>query len=345
MDAIEKLASADDAYAPVTASDARLFDAAMAACDAWHRARNPRYARLWTDGARPVVPVGVFKREDLATAVYGAGAWLSTSGTSSGARTRVFFDEASMRRIERAMMQVFRRNGLVERKPARFLLLSPDPSRAAHAGYATAFLKFTACAPAAEVVFAVDDAGVLRPEVAWGALRRWAPEPVPIFVFGLTVHLEGLALSGDAPLQLSAPIRGLTGGGWKGVTQRLSRPEIVARLRALLRAPSVDIRDVFGLTEHALHYVSCAEGRFHVPKYSRFEIVDAAGRAAAPGERGLIRLLNPFFASLPSHDLLTEDEGTWGAGCACGETLPYLQFLGRVSSAAGTCAMSASGRS
>ncbi|RIX48273.1 MAG: hypothetical protein D3M94_05115 [Rhodocyclales bacterium GT-UBC] len=338
---IDQLSLLDDPYAG--AADDALFNAAMAEADAWHRARNPAYAALWEGEQRPLIPVGLFKRCELGTPVEGEGVWLSSSGTGKNGPASVFFDAASMRRIEAGMRQIFYRQGMVSQHPARFLLLSPDPRRAPQAGYATSFLRFTACAPSADIVFAVDDSGRFQPELAWETLARWAKDGDFCFIFGLTVHFEYLALSApQTPLPFRNMVRGLTGGGWKGMTRKMDRPQIMARLgEALGGAAKVDIRDIFGMTEHPLHYISCPHGRFHIPRYSRLEIVRADGAPAAPGESGLIRLQNPFFASLPSHDLLSEDLGRMGSGCACGKARPWLEFLGRASDPSATCAAQA----
>jgi hypothetical protein len=360
--AIDRLLAEPEPYSAIGAADDARFADAMAAADAWHRARNPRYARLWVGDTRPVLPVSLFKQVDLATPLEVDGTWLSSSGTSSGRGTAVYFDELTMRRIRAAMTQVFLAHRFFDMTPARFLLLSPDPARGTHPGYATTFEKFTGCAPVAERVFAVDDTGKLQPGVALEALRRWAPSPAPIFMFGLTVYFEQLALAiaspGSAgarsnaqrcgvsiePLELAGSIRGLTGGGWKGLVQQLGRDQIVARLTAALRTPSLDLRDLFGLTEHPIHYISCTLGRFHVPKLARFTVVAADGSALPAGEPGLLRLQSPLIASLPSHDLLTEDRAAWGERCPCGSPLPFFVFLGRVAPATGTCAATAVGQ-
>lgn len=344
MSHIEQLSQIADPYAESAADDEHLFAAAMAEADAWHRARNPAYAALWQGEQRPLIPVGLFKRIALGTPVEGEGLWLSSSGTGQKGPASVFFDAASMARIERGMRQIFYHQGVVSPVPARFLLLSPDPRRAPQPGYATSFLRFTACAPGGETVFAVDDAGRFLPELAWETLARWVAEPVPVFLFGLTVHFEHLALSAPAAaLDSNTVVRGLTGGGWKGMTRQLERPAIMARLAGALGGEAaVDIRDIFGMTEHPLHYISCPQGRFHIPRYSRLQVVGADGTPAPAGESGLIRLQNPFFASLPSHDLLSEDMGRMGTGCACGSPRPWLEFLGRASAPTATCAWQAS---
>jgi hypothetical protein len=347
MSPIEHLSLMTAPYAESAAEDDSLFASAMAEADAWHRERNPAYAALWQGDQRPTIPVGLFKRIALSTPVGGDGLWLSSSGTGQKGAASVFFDAASMTRIERGMRHIFHQQGLVSVQPARFLLLSPDPRRAPHPGYATSFLRFTACAPVAEMAFAVDDRGQFLPEFAWETLARWIATPEPVFLFGLTVHFEHLALSAPTnPCPSKATVRGLTGGGWKGMTRQLDRPQIVARLARALGGESgdnvaVDIRDIFGMTEHPLHYVSCAQGRFHIPRYSRLDVVAADGAPAGFGNAGLIRLQNPFFASLPSHDLLSEDLGRMGLGCACGNARPWLEFLGRSGDPAATCAWQA----
>ncbi|ATE59688.1 LuxE/PaaK family acyltransferase [Thauera sinica] len=342
---IEQLSLLADPYAASTADDEVLFGAAMAEADNWHRARNPAYAALWQGEQRPRMPVGLFKRVALHTPVEGDGVWLSSSGTGQQGAASLYFDTSSMARIERGMRQIFYHQGMISAQPARFLLLSPDPRRSPQPGYATSFLRFTACAPSSELIFAVDDAGRFLPDLAWETLTRWVAAPIPIFIFGLTVHFEHLALSAPStPRTSNTQVRGLTGGGWKGMTRQLDRPEILARLAGVLGGgAAVDIRDIFGMTEHPLHYISCAHGRFHIPRYSRLEVVAADGASAPAGETGLIRLQNPFFASLPSHDLLSEDMGRMESGCACGSLRPWLEFLGRAGDSAATCAWQAGG--
>lgn len=342
VSAIDALAGMGAPYTSVSSADEELFTRAMLECDNWHRQRNANYQRLWSAQSRPMTPVGLFKRTDLGTPLDAPGNWLESSGTGSSGKTRVFFDEPSLARIKRAMFQMFLLNRFVDMAPANFLLLSPSPDDAGALGYATAFEKFTACAPVKERVYAVSASGSFEPERAWQALQRWSQEKSPIFIFGLTVFFERLVLAGAAPLAPLGTVKALTGGGWKGMEKQLSRPETVARLQELLPAPVCEVRDLYGMTEHPLHYLSCALGRFHIPKYSRFSILDSVGEDLPAGQSGLIRLRNPFFAALPSHDLLTEDLGQWGQGCACECPLPFIEFMGRVSEATGTCAHSAS---
>lgn len=338
MTAIDTLLNLSAPYAPLEDGDAALFERAMAEADDWHRDRNARYAALWSEAQRPLIPVDLFKHTDLSTPVPGPGMWLGSSGTSSGQATRVFFDTISLARIEHGMRHIFASADLPETRPSRFLLLSPDPAASDAPGYATSFARYTACAPVAECVFAVDAAGRFDAEAAWATLRRWGQDPAPIYLFGLTVWFEQLAIHAPASLPVAGAVKGLTGGGWKGMVGTLERPQIMDRLRRCFGSDAVDIRDIFGLTEHPLHYIACPHGHFHLPRYSRFEILGTDGLPVTDGEAGLIRLQNPFFASLPAHDVLTADLGRRGRDCACGSALPYLAFVGRAGAVDDICA-------
>lgn len=315
-----------------------LFDVAMNYADQWHRQHNANYEKLWLAEPKPLIPVGLFKSLDLATQTDSDGMWLTSSGTGKKGKAAVFFDNLSLKRIETGMVQIFLHNQLISTTPARFLLLSPDPAKGDHAGFATAFLKFTQCAPIHELVFTVSPEGVFDSELAWATLKRWADDDAPIYIFGLTLYFEHLCLSRPDTFVLKGNVRGLSGGGWKGMTKQLERPQIVQGLKETLNAPLVDIRDIYGMTEHPLHYISCPEGHFHIPAFSRFSIINEQGEPAPENHVGFIALESPLFASIPSQRLLTQDLGSWGKQCDCGHPLPFLRYIGRATSPEGTCA-------
>lgn len=315
-----------------------LFNTAMDYADQWHRQHNANYEKLWASEPKPLIPVGLFKSLDLATQTDSDGMWLTSSGTGKQGKTAVFFDNLSLKRIETGMVQIFLHNQLISPTPARFLLLSPDPAKGDHAGFATAFLKFTQCAPIHELVFTVSPEGIFDSELAWSTLKRWAEDDAPIYIFGLTLYFEYLCLSRPDAFTLKGSVRGLSGGGWKGMTKQLERPQIVQGLKETLNAPLVDIRDIYGMTEHPLHYISCPEGHFHIPAFSRFSIIDEQGEPAPENHVGFIALESPLFASIPSQRLLTQDLGSWGKQCNCGHPLPFLRYIGRATSPEGTCA-------
>lgn len=336
---VDQLASFPNPYAPITEVEQSLFSQAMQEADIWHKTHNESYAKLWGNEInRPVIPVALFKQVDLTTPVEGEGLWLQSSGTSQRNATKVFFDQASLARMEKAIFNIFIANGMFSQQPARFLLLSPDPRKGNFPGYASSFLKFTAAAPIQELVFAVNEQGIFDVQMAIATLVRWSHEEIPIFIFGLTVFFEQLASALTNEIHFKGTIKGITGGGWKGLTKTMERPEIINKLQQHLVTSHLDIRDIFGLTEHPIQYLSCPLGHFHQVIYSRMLIIGADGKTLAKSEEGLIRLQNPFYASLPAQDILTEDSGYLADNCICGNPHPYLHYLGRVTGMQGICA-------
>lgn len=87
---IDRLANLESPYSPVDASLNGIFLSAMKEADEWHIQRNQAYARLYEAHPQPDIPVSLFKSADLATPVIDEGQWLTSSGTGSGQKTRVF---------------------------------------------------------------------------------------------------------------------------------------------------------------------------------------------------------------------------------------------------------------
>ncbi len=93
----------------------------------------------------------------------------------------------------------------------------------------------------------------------------------------------------------------------------------------------LDLRDNYGSTEAFLAF-QCPEGSYHVnAEHVLIEIVDEAGRAAAPGEIGkvLVTTLENYLMPLVRYEIGDYAIAARG-GCACGRTLPLLgRVLGR----------------
>jgi hypothetical protein len=338
--AIERLSQLSDPYTQKSPEEEVLFQEAMEECHQWQKKTHRAYAQLAQTGA-PMIPVALLKQLLTSESPSGIeGTSLSSSGTQ-GNPSHVYFDTESLQRIVKAQFHIFGRYGFPSRTPTCFLLLSPDPRAGSFPGYAYAFDKMTECAPSAEKIFAVDAQQHFDPERALQALKRYAQGTHPVYLFGLTAFFEQMILALKTPLSFKAPVKAITGGGWKGLLQTLTREEMVLRFQEKFQSPSTVIHNLYGMTEHPLHYLSCKEEHFHLPKYSRFYIMGSQGEPLEAHQEGLIRLQNPFFKYCPSQDLLTEDLGYWGTNCPCGEPLPYLHFLSRLSTLQGTCAFKA----
>jgi len=85
------------------------------------------------------------------------------------------------------------------------------------------------------------------------------------------------------------------------------------------------------MAEHSAPYFECREHRFHVAVFNKLIIRDPETMEPLPkGEQGLMELITPFNAMMPTLALLTTDWAIEDAApCPCGYNAPTFTLLGR----------------
>lgn len=297
--AIEQLADIPAPYSAVTPSTETRYQQALTQADNYHREHNPVYARLYNACPSPVIPAGLFNNICLA---------IQTDDKNTG-------------HTQRAMKTILRESGLICATPSRFLLLSDGLTTAARDGDTAMFPGLTLFAPVKECICTVSADGGTDAAQAWSVLKRWAEESDPVYIFGLTHHMERLAQHCPEPFVLKGTVKGLTGRG-----QHTDRQAVEGKLQLTLRAASTDLREIYGVPEHPLHYISCKEGYFHIPAFARFALIGEDGNPAPPGKCGLLQLETPLLNRLSAQRLLTMDVCEQGTGCPCGCVLPRIHY-------------------
>jgi len=173
-----------------------------------------------------------------------------------------------------------------------------------------------------------------RRESVYERLRSYVDQGLPVrlsgipsFVFEFLDEVER-----RGPVQLPPGSFMFTGGGWKAAEDKqVSREAFRARVTALLGLPDDRIRDGYGMAEHSAPYLDCDHHRFHVPVYNRVLVRDPRTMAVLPpGQPGLLELVTPFNAMMPTLALLTTDMGMIDAEpCPCSRRSPTFTLLGR----------------
>ncbi|WP_230059504.1 hypothetical protein [Morganella morganii] len=300
---IEQFADNPSPCAPLTPSAETRYLKAMAQTDHYHRRYNPSYALLDEAEPAPVIPASLFR-----------------SGCPATHTDTKYADMA-----ERAMASLLRLSGLTSTRPARFLLLTP-PQPAGYKEYDTPqFPELTQFAPVKECVTAVFADGQPNTMLAWAVLMEWAQHSDPVYIVAAAHHAARFAQNSPAPFTLKGEIRILSSHG------RRSHCRMIAdKLPEILQAPSVIIREIYSTPAHPLHYISCREGYFHIPQFSRFMLISEDGSPAAADKSGLLQLNTPLLTPLPAQRLLTTDICEQGTGCACGSTLPWISYCGSI---------------
>jgi len=323
-----------------------LFVSALREITRWHLDRNPVYRdycrALSFDLERdlhhpedlPPLSADVFKSYDLTTLRQVDYFTVSSSGTG-GRRTTIPLDLETVMRMWAMGEASFEEEGLATEVPVDYVVLAPDPALSPDHGNAHFFAALMEAAPARETVFAlVPDAGGLRldTEAAGRKIERSAAAGRVVRIIGLPSLIARLAETFESgPVRLDLESLVLTGGGWKKKTRgALPKESFRALVGRAWGVPSHRVRDLYGMTEHAVHYVECREHRFHAPVYSRVRVVDPlSGAVVENGREGVLHLLNPGFTTLPFQSLRTADVGRGADPCPCGRRAPAFEVVGR----------------
>lgn len=332
-------------YEPSPERDA-LFVSSLREITRWHLDRNALYRdycrALSFDLERdlqhpddlPPLSADVFKSYDLTTLRHVNFFTVSSSGTG-GSRTTIPLDLETVMRMWAMGEASFEEEGLAADKPVDYVVLAPDPALSPDHGNAHFFAALMEAAPARETLFAlVPDARGLRldTEAAGRKIDRSATSGRVVRVIGLPSLIARLAETFESgPVQLDPESLVLTGGGWKKETRgALSKESFRALVERAWGVPSHRVRDLYGMTEHAVHYLECREHRFHAPVYSRVRVVDPlSGAAVENGRDGVLHLLNPGFTTMPFQSLRTADVGRTADPCPCGRRAPAFEVVGR----------------
>jgi Acyl-protein synthetase, LuxE len=336
-------------YEPSAARDA-LFVEAVRENTRWHLDRNPAY-RMFCEYRHfdldrdlqsiqdldrlPALGADVVKTCNLVTLRHVNYFTVASSGTG-GRPTTIPLDLETVLRMWTMGEASFAEEGLRSEEPVDYAILAPDPQWASGHGNAQFFHALTEAAPAREVVYGLvlDDKGSWRVDLARAAdhLTRWAAAGRPVRVLGvpaLVVKLAERFVGG--PIRLADDSLVLTGTGWKkDVHMALPKADVRALLQQVWGVSPERIRDLYGMTEHAVHYLECRAHRFHAPVFARARVVDPlTGVAVQDGREGVLHLVNPGFTTLPVQSLVTSDVGrAWGA-CGCGRRTPSFEIIGR----------------
>lgn len=152
---------------------------------------------------------------------------------------------------------------------------------------------------------------------------------MPAFLFEF---VEWMRATNQRPFSFPAHSWIITGGGWKAAEdKKVTRETFRVLCHEAFGIPPAFQRDAYGMAEHCAPYYECREHRLHVPVYNRVIIRDPVTLDVLPnGQVGLMELVTPFNAMMPTLAILTTDYGRIHAeACGCGWRSPTFEILGR----------------
>mgnify|MGYP000247649701 CR=1 FL=1 len=354
-----------DAFSHCAENDVR-FVAAMREMIGWHRHHSRIYdgicrqygfeaeqvRRIEDVFTIPHIIVSAFKERKILSLPEDQITRTFTSSGTGGQVSQINWDAVSERRQEGMRRDIIATYGLLNpEQRVNYIVFNFEPKVAGTKGAAYSDLKYTEFAPAAEIFWAIqgDDCGEpqFKLEATVAKLRDFERQGLPIRLIGFPAfttftlkHLEEQKLTFRFPPESAM----ILGGGWKTHSgAAIPFEEFAALSKRVLGIPKARIRDVYGMVEHGVPYITCEENHFHVPIYSRACAVDPGTLDILPlGEKGMLKFVTPYIRSVPAISVLSTDIGEVRQGCACGRPGTYLVLRGRggVQKYAG-CAISA----
>ena len=262
---------------------------------------------------------------------------LTSSGTR-GQKTQIWFDGASLARVQAQLDGLWDQEGLRSELPTNYLNFIYDPDEARDLGISFSVKNEQRFTPVAESYFTVhkdaERKWQFQKDETIARLRRYAEDGKPVRLLGIPSFIFELiqVLGDESPILLPPGSYMLTGGGWKAAEDKSVTREAFRKLvTEKLGIRDENMRDSFGMAEHSAPYIECRLHRFHVPVYNRVFVRSPENlEVLPPGKVGLLEFLTPYNAMMPNLAILSTDLGYLATEpCGCGWESPVFFLVGR----------------
>ena len=310
----------------------------------WHLKGCPAFRAMWPDFSvansleeLPFVHVGAFKHIALQTNGEGiTHQRVLKSSSTSGVSSQIPLDTRSGELQARASVAVLKDLVGKEKRP----LLVTDSARSLMqrgevSARVTAAMSLRPLSTEMHFLLASAD----NPDsLNWALVESLCAKSPRFLVYGFTWILwkgwvdSAIPESAKAALARTQ-IHFVHSGGWKKLeTLKVDRQTFDGGLLGLV-AEGSRVVDFYGLVEQVgMIYPLCEAGFRHMPRWGAVIARDPwTLDPLAPGQEGMLQLMNPLAYGAPYHSVLTEDMGcVLEADCPCGRDGQRFQLLGRM---------------
>lgn len=283
----------------------------------------------------PFTMVHLFKEHEFHSVPMSEIVLTLTSSGTGGQKSVQFLSEKSLSNVKSLAYSIHKKLGMTSSQKYNYLCFTYDPQVAKDLGTAFTDELLTSFTQKDEVYYAIEwneDLGEfkLNEEGVLEALERFAKSPYPCRILGFPALLYNLITEHHVKIDLGKDSWLQTGGGWKNYQDKeISKLDFRKFIKDHLGIPEANQRDLFGMVEHGIPYVDCAQGKLHIPNFSRVFIRDPKTLEILPeGEVGLAHFLCSYNFSYPAMSLLTTDYARLGR-CDCGLGGDVLELQGR----------------
>lgn len=262
----------------------------------------------------PFMHVDLFKSAHFQSCTNEEIALTLTSSGTGGQKSQMILDADSLSNVKAVAYQVYDELGVVDDKIYNYLCFTYDPAIANDLGTAFTDELLTSFTQKAEVFYTFQHNGsefIFEKEKTIAKLKEFASSNHPTRILGFPAFLYELIREFDINLDLGKSSWLLTGGGWKGQQEKeIPKQEFKNLILEKLGIPVENIRDLFGMVEHGIPYVECAQGKFRISNHARVIVRDHKTLKALPyGEVGILQFICAYNSSYPSFSYLSTDKG------------------------------------
>ncbi len=266
----------------------------------------------------------------------------------------MFFDAWTIGSAQEMVAKIFKHYDWISDKPVNYLLYTYETEADSKLGtaYTDHFLASFAPTQNVEIALKLGQSGSHRFDLhgTIKALEKFNEEKLPVRIFGFPAFFHATLVEMDRRnirLNLDDESLVFLGGGWKGLAdQQVDKRETYKLATKVLGIPDHRLRDGFGSVEHCIPYVECENHEFHIPVWSRVEILDVKTRKPlAMGEKGFLTLISPYITSVAANAVMMTDKASLHEAneCGCKTKTPFFRLYGRAGvSKSKSCAVAAS---
>ena len=287
----------------------------------------------------PALPTLFLKNNTLLSKPYNKLIVKTTSSGTSGKKTLSGFDIGSGYCGIKMVLKVFRFHKLLSLRRVNYLILGYKPSKKNQTAMAKALKAIQLLAPAKKVVYALSgDEGNYKFDLDHliNNLIKFSHQKNPVRIIGFPAYLKLLLEelnSRNLSFKFNKNSKVIIGGGWKGLfSEQIPKKDLYDLTFKVLGIPKENFKDHFSTAEHPINYVSCPNGNFHIPVFSRVVIRDVKTLAPVKeNEVGLLNLITPILSSVAYGSILTDDLAILrpATKCGCGIKSSYFELIGR----------------
>jgi hypothetical protein len=283
----------------------------------------------------PGTMVHLYKEHEFCSVPRDSLALILTSSGTGGQKSQQFLDQESLSNVKQLALKIHQALGMADTRKYNYLCFTYDPAIANDLGTAFTDELLTNFTGKNEVYYAIqwnqarndfelNENGVLE------AFKRFSAADIPTRVLGFPAMIFEIIEKHNLKIDLGKDSWLQTGGGWKGKADKeISKLDFRKLIQDRLGISVENQRDLFGMVEHGIPYVDCAQGNLHIPNYARVFTRSPKDLSLLPkGEKGLLHFLCSYNFSYPAPSLLTTDYGRVGK-CSCGMSGDILILEGR----------------